>query len=233
MTAQPWTSQPFLSIDTETTGVDVYTDRVVEAAAVLVDAAGDVTYQWHRIINAGVDIPAEAAAVHGITAERIAEEGVEPAEAFDELARLIVATSTCPVVIYNAGFDWPLLIVEAERHGVDFPAFRPILDPFLIDKMVDRYRKGPRKLGAVAEHYGVELGDAAHGAVADATASAQVMRALLAAHPEVGTHSLADMWLRQVAGHESWRQGFVEYRRRSEPDFDIAPGWPIPARSAA
>ncbi len=135
-----------------------------------------------------------------------------------------------PVCMYNARFDWPILISEAERHGIEFPAFAPILDPYLIDRMVDRYRKGKRQLTVVADHYGVELGDAAHGALADCVAGAKVMRELLRKFPEIGEHTLAHVYMRQIRGHEVQRESFVDYMRRAkDPGFDTPPGWPIPA----
>lgn len=229
-----WTSRPMLALDTETTGVDCWNDRIVQVAAVEIDMDGRPSDAWSVIVNPGVEIPEGAAEVHGITTERAVAEGVAPAEALSVVAERVFAHGwRCPVVMFNARFDWPLLIAEAERHGVEFPAFAPILDPFLIDRMVDKYRKGKRQLTLVAEHYGVDLGDDAHEATADAIAAGQVMRQLIARYPQIGDHSLADLFVRQIKGHERWREGFVDYKRRSsDPSFDMAPGWPIPAGAA-
>ena len=49
----------------------------------------------------------------------------------------------------------------------------PVYDPFVIDKTLDRYRKGKRTLGALCEEYGVRL-DNAHEATADALAAARL-----------------------------------------------------------
>lgn len=226
-----WTARPMLALDTETTGVDCWNDRIVQVAAVEIDLDGNATDPWSTIVNPGIDIPDEAAQVHGIPTSRAVAEGVDPAEALSVVADRIFAHGwRCPVVMFNARFDWPLLIAEAERHGVEFPAFAPILDPYLIDRMVDKYRKGKRQLTLVADHYGVELGDDAHDATADAIAAGRVMRQLLARYPQIGDHSLADLFVRQIKGHEQWREGFVDFKRRSsDPSFDMAPGWPIPA----
>lgn len=225
-----WVNEPFLSLDTETTGVDVWSDRIVEVAAVVVYPDGSLGDSYATVVNPGIEIPEEASAIHGITTQRTRDEGVPPAEALAEIARRIFDHGHRPVVGFNMRFDWPILLAEAERHGVEFPFLAPVLDPYLVDRMLDKYRKGPRKLVAVAQHYAVELDeDDAHGALADAVASARVMRAVLARYPQVGRHSLASVFLRQVRGHEQWRQGFVEYKRRTDPSFDIDPGWPVPA----
>jgi DNA polymerase III subunit epsilon len=66
---------------------------------------------------------------------------------------------------------------EQRRHGIErsplAPAdFGPVIDPLLIDKHLDRYRKGSRKLVAICEHYGAKLDDA-HEAGSDALAAAR------------------------------------------------------------
>lgn len=232
-----WVSAPFLCLDTETTGVNPFEDRVVEAAAVEVSLLGEVSRPWSTIVDpGGVEVPEGAAAVHGITTDRARAEGVGTDVMITEVAARIwehydAHRGQGAVVMYNARFDWPLLICEAERAGVDFPVFAPILDPYLIDRMCDRYRKGKRNLTLVADHYGVPLSEAdAHGALADATAAGRVMRRIMDRYPQIGEHSLANVWMRQVRGHEEDRQRFVEYMRRTiDPGFDSAPGWPIPA----
>lgn len=231
MVTASWVDDPFLAVDTETTGIDVWSDRIVEVAAVLVLPDGTVADTYSTIVNPGVDIPEGASAVHGITTARARDEGVAPAEALQAIAERIFRHGHRPLVMFNARFDWPILLAEAERHGVEFPFLAPVLDPFLVDKMLDQYRRGSRKLVAVAEHYDVELDEAdAHGAVADAVASARVMRQIVARYPQVGERSLASVFLRQVRGYERWRTGFVDYKHsRGELDFRIAPGWPIPA----
>lgn len=227
-----WTIRPLLSIDTETTGTDPFSDHIVEVAAVRLDHDGELLSGWSTIVDPGVEIPTEAAAVHGITTSKAMAEGVQPKEALEKVADLIheAALAGEPIVMFNARFDWPILLSEAERHQVEIFPYAAILDPFLIDRMVDQYRKGGRKLGLVAAHYGVELKEEeAHGALADAVASGRVMRRLVRQYPQIGEHSLATLWLRQIRGHERWRDGFEDYLRRTkDPDAVVRPGWPIP-----
>lgn len=233
----PWTSLPLLAIDFESTSVDPFSARIVEGAAVEVHPDGTVTNPWRRVINPGVDIPEEAAAIHGITTERAQTEGVDPATALAELVDIVWAhidrhRAGAALTMFNARYDLPLLLTEASRHGVDFPVFAAILDPYLIDRMLVRFVKGKRKLTLVAERYGVVLGDQAHGALADATAAGQVMWQILGRHPEIGSHSLAELWLRQVKGHEKDRVSFESWMRSNvDPDIDIVAGWPVPVRA--
>lgn len=243
MRPQSWIKLPFLCVDTETTGVNPFEDRIVEVAAVDVwsaDSDQPPSNLWSTIVNPGVPIPEGAAAVHGITDERAATEGVPTRDALLELAARIWAhhetwRGQAAIVMFNARFDWPLLICEAERHGVEWPVFAPILDPYLIDRMCDRFRPGKRQLTLVASHYGVQLAeDEAHGALADATAAGRVMRRICDQFPEITELSLASLWLRQVRGHEEDRERFVDWMRRNrDPLFDTPPGWPIPAGEAS
>lgn len=233
-----WTERPFLALDTETTGVDCFNDRIVEVGAAIVRPDGKLDLSWSTIVDPGVDVPEGAAEIHGITTERARAEGATPAVAISHVAGIVfdfaVGKEPLPVVMFNARYDWPLLIAEATRHGLEFPAFAPIIDPFLIDKAYDRFRKGSRKLVDVAAHYGVELGEQAHGALADAVASAKVMRALAGSFPEMAEFSLAEMWVRQVRAAEKQRESFEDYMRRTkDPGFHAVPGWPIPAGVAS
>lgn len=240
MTA-PWTDRPFLAIDCESTSVDPYSARIVELAAVEVYPGtppnGGPDNAWSTIVNPGVDIPAEAAEIHGITTERARTHGVEPAEALQELADRIwhhieLWDGQAALVGFNMRYDWPLILTEAERHGVDIPCFAGLLDPYLVDRLVDRRRRGKRKLTLVAEHYKVELGDKAHGALADATAAGQVMWQIVQRHPaELVDRGLSSLWLWQVKGHEDDRTQFQKWMRENvDRKFLAIPGWPIPIR---
>lgn len=64
-----WTNGPRVGFDTETTGVDVTTDRIVTAALVFREPGQeDKVMSW--IINPGIEIPQGSIDVHGITNER-------------------------------------------------------------------------------------------------------------------------------------------------------------------
>ena len=68
------------------------------------------------------------------------------------------------------GRHWPFVLAEAQRHGVSI-AKPDIVDPLVIDRAVDRYRRGSRRLDAVAAHYGHDPAQA-HDARTDAIARA-------------------------------------------------------------
>lgn len=222
-----------LAIDIETTGLNWQTDRIVEVATILIDG-GEVIGGAHHIINPGEPIPTAASDIHGITTERAVAEGKDPAEALGAVAvawDLALAAGTA-VVAYNAKFDIPFLLAEFARHGVTVNGVPNIVDPLVIDKHIDRYRRGSRKLVDVAKVYGVTLSDDdAHSAFADATAAGLLAERILA---QLTHQSGTRLFLAQMRWAEQQRQSFVDYRRsQGDLGFDIPAGWPIPSGVAA
>ena len=225
---QPWPQDTLIALDLETTGLDPIADRVVQAAVVLVDADGFVSDQsWDGIVDPGVPIPVGASNVHGITTERARQEGVPPVEALRHIARLVndAVDRGIPLVIYNAPFDWPFVLAEAARHGVSLGA-PEIIDPLVIDRAVDRYRKGSRRLEAVATHYGYDLAQT-HDARADALAAAAIARVVGARYPAAG--GLTPRALQPLQAQ--WRAEYAD-SLSGHLGKPIDPGWPLPNSAA-
>ncbi|MEE6288178.1 exonuclease domain-containing protein [Georgenia sp. MJ173] len=215
-----WSTGPLLGFDTETTGVDVRHDRIVTAALVMRDSGGSRQRTW--LIDPGVEIPEAASAIHGITTARARSEGRPPAAALDELAAEIVHAQRAgvPVVAYNASFDFAILDHElarwqlptlAERLGRDVG---PVLDPLVIDRAVDRYRRGKRTLSALCEHYQVVTTAELHTAEVDVLATMQVLDCLVTVYPEVGEMPLVALAGWQRDRHRDWAENFNEWRVR-------------------
>ncbi|MEN9740490.1 MAG: hypothetical protein RLZ72_756 [Actinomycetota bacterium] len=164
--------------DLETTGLDVTQARVVTAYVGVLDVDGAVISEKSWIADPGIPIPDIAASVHGYTTERAQAEGRPAGEVVGEIVAALreLFSAGTPVVAYNASYDFSLLHHDALRNGVDPLANpRPIVDPMVIDKKVDQFRKGKRTLQAACDQYGVELGSA-HDAGADAVAAGRVFR---------------------------------------------------------
>jgi DNA polymerase III subunit epsilon len=230
--ASGWPAGPFAALDLETTGVDPATARIVELALLVDDGAGDVRELFTGLVDPGpeVEIPPGAAAVHGITRERLEAEAAPPAAEVLPAVHVHLHTIQAegwPLVIYNATYDWPLLAAELRR--LDPPLELPelvLLDPLVLDRHVDRYRKGKRTLETACQVYGVTLTDA-HSARADAVASAAVARALVVRYPELAAQELADLTGLQVEAHAAWRDSFNAYLRRIGADRPpVRERWP-------
>ncbi|MDO8122365.1 exonuclease domain-containing protein [Isoptericola sp. b490] len=213
-----WIDEPLVGFDTETTGVDVDRDRIVTAALVRRTATGTRTSRW--LIDPGVEIPAAATAVHGITTEHARAHGCAPREALGEIATALAdaVTRAEPIVAFNASFDLTLLDAELRRHGLPtMPErlghpVRAVLDPLVLDRHVDRYRRGKRRLGDLCTHYGV-LADGLHSADVDVIATLDVLAAMALAHPHLATTDLDTLHDRQVDAHRLWAESFNAWRR--------------------
>ena len=142
--------------------------------------------------------------LHGITTEIARARGIQPADALGQIAGLLDEITECaiPLVIYNAPFDWPLLIAEARRHGVAMPRV-PIIDPLVCDRAMDRYRRGSRKLEDVARHYDYAL-EHAHYAKADAVAAVAIARTVASRYADVGGHTPVQLQPLQAEWYAEW-----------------------------
>jgi DNA polymerase-3 subunit epsilon len=227
-TAQDWFGTLGV-FDLETTGIDVATSRIVSANVSISGPDGEVLERRDWLADPGVEIPPQASAVHGITTERARRDGRAAPVVIAEIIAAIrsILERGLALTVYNAPYDLSLLEHEAIRHDVDplrQPA--PVIDPLVIDKAVDRYRKGKRTLEAAAAVYGVSLTDA-HDAGADAIAAGRVAQAMAARHPAelavpaLELHRLQAEWSAQQSA------SFAEYMRRTHnPDFVETAGWP-------
>jgi DNA polymerase-3 subunit epsilon len=135
--------------DLETTGIDVETSRIVSAHVGVIGASGAVVEERTWLADPGIEIPAQASAVHGITTERARAEGRPAREVVAEIIAALedLVARGLAITIYNAPYDLSLLHHEAVRHGVT-PLHEPvpIIDPLVLDRAVDKYRKGKRTL---------------------------------------------------------------------------------------
>ncbi|MBE4736656.1 3'-5' exonuclease [Streptomyces caniscabiei] len=230
-----WYEGPLAAFDTETTGVDVENDRIVSAAVVVQDAPGTRPRVTRWLVNPGVPVPAAATAVHGLTDEQLQRDGRWPAPVMEEIARALAeqAVRGRPLVVMNAPFDLTLLDRELRRHRassldryVETTPLR-VLDPRVLDKHLDRYRKGRRTLTDLCAHYEVTL-DGAHDAAADAQAAMDVVRAVghrfatrLARLSPAELHTLQAVW------HAAQARGLQAWFARSGTEEAVDPAWPL------
>jgi DNA polymerase-3 subunit epsilon len=227
-----WAKQ-IVVFDTETTGLDLQKARIVTACVAELDEDGALALpaqEW--LADPGIEIPEVATNVHGITTE-FARSAGRPAK--EVVAEIVLALRGyqergIPIVAYNAPYDFTILYWEAVRHGIEPLIPTLVLDPLIIDKFADQYRKGKRKLEIVAEHYKVPL-ENAHNATADAVASGRVLQAVARAQSGKLKYSLAELHAKQIEWEAAQSASFGEYMRRSvRPDFQDDPGWPLKPR---
>ncbi|MGW4913050.1 exonuclease domain-containing protein [Streptomyces sp. NPDC004270] len=230
-----WHQELLIGFDLETTGTDPREARIVTGAVIEVRAGQELgRREW--LADPGVEIPADAVAVHGISNERAAAEGRPADQVADALADVLTGywKTGVPVVAYNATFDLTLLSAELRRHGLPSLSDRlggldpaPVIDPYTIDRWVDRYRRGKRNLEAVCAEYGITL-VAAHNASADALAAARLAGAIAERHPKIAALGPAELHRRQVEWYAEWAADFQQFlRRKGEADAVVDGEWPL------
>ena len=179
-----------------------------------------------HLADPGIEIPQEATNVHGITTEKARAEGRPHEEVLKDTVEAIKAAweDGLTLIVYNAAFD---LTVLRSLTG-DFTVTGPVYDPYVIDRVSDKWRKGKRTLGAVCEHYGVELGNA-HEATADALAAARV------AWKQVRQHypNLAQMEENELMEFQAvkWYEDRVAFKKylegKGRDASDVSTAWPL------
>lgn len=227
-----WHRTPLVAFDLETTGVSPSNDRIVTAAVLHIRPSEGLVERHEWLLNPGVDIPEAATAVHGVTTANAVEHGRDPAGALLEIAAHIgnAADSGTPLVVYNAPYDLTMLTAECIRHGHPQPGIGPVVDPLVLDRALDRYRRGSRRLTAVAAHYGIVLPETeAHGASADALAAARVAWRLANAFPHVTDIDAAELHTHQAGWHAIWAEQFEQWlaEHPHRENETIPRDWPV------
>ena len=221
-----WTARPICAFDLETTGRDPLSARIVTACVVTVDDGVTRTRNW--IVDPGVEIPAGAAAIHGISTAQAREHGLEYASGYRAIRKALTDAwaDGYVVVAFNAAYD--LTVLDAEGRRLGWPPLSDyglVVDPYVIDREMDRRRRGKRTLGALCEHYGVALASA-HEAESDALAAAELARILPQRFPDLGV--LDDVMTSQAAWHAERQRDLVEYLLSEGRDAsDVDGQWPI------
>jgi DNA polymerase-3 subunit epsilon len=162
-------------LDTETTGLDPYQGhRVVEIACIELVNRIPSGATYHAYFNPERDMPREAEAIHGLTADFLKDKPL-----FAEIVEDLVAfIGDGMLVAHNAGFDLAFLNAEFER------CKRP---PLPRERAVDtltlarrRHPGGGNKLDDLCVRYGIDNSRRTkHGALLDAELLAEVYAELV------------------------------------------------------
>lgn len=229
--ALPDWAKRIVVFDTETTGLVLSDARIVTACVAEIDDAGNVvSSQTEWLADPGIEIPAAAANVHGVTTEIARAKGRNAKEVVAEILDAIrgYLAQGVPVVAYNAPYDFTILHYEALRHGLEPLALKgsSVIDPLVLDKDLEKFRKG-KKLEEAARAYGVVLSDA-HNATADAVAAGRLFQAMIRKYPAKFDRTLEQLFDIQVQLSESQDQSYANWKRNNgSPDFMPTLGWPV------
>lgn len=169
-----WKDAPWVAIDVETTGLDWFSEAIVEIGFCFVDGdrlSGSLSW----LLNSGIPFREGAQRTHGIAMQDVAN-----APSFADLAShfATLLDERLPVG-YNAPFDRRFLMAAARRSGclplLAVPALRDDIewiDPLVWSRAL--YARKSHKLASVCADMGIAL-SGAHRAEHDAEATAHVL----------------------------------------------------------
>jgi DNA polymerase III subunit epsilon len=164
-------------LDTETTGLDPFQGhRLVEVGCVELFNRIPTGMTFHRYVNPERDMPAEAFAVHGLSAEFLKDK-----PCFAEIAEELIAfIGDAPLIIHNAAFDLAFLNAELERCGKMLVARERLVDTLLLARR--KHPAGPNSLDHLCARYAIDnTRRTKHGALLDAEILAEVYIELIGA----------------------------------------------------
>ena len=156
-------------LDTETTGLSVQDNRLIEVAAARLRGR-EIVDRFDTFVHPGVPIPDEIVRLTGIRDSDV-QHAPSPEEAVVMLADFV---GGCPVIAHNATFDRSF--IEAVRGGVN------VSDIWIDSLALSRIalpRLASHKLSVLAELFGCDA--VSHRAIDDVEALAGVWRILLVA----------------------------------------------------
>lgn len=157
-------------LDTETTGLDPASGhRVVEIGCIELINHLPTGNEFHRYLNPERDVPAEAEAVHGLSAAFLSDKPLF-SSLVDDLLGFI---GDSPIIAHNAGFDMGFLNAELRRAGK-----LPLGSERTIDTVMLARRRFPgaqASLDALCRRFQIDLSERGkHGALLDAKLLAKV-----------------------------------------------------------
>lgn len=153
-----------LTLDCESTGIQTDEDRII-TWFMRVRNGDEVLFEQNWVIDSGVDVPEEAAKVHGMDTAWVRENGRKDVPvALSEILDVLDQYSGLGYVVcgFNHSFDLAMLESELLRHkiiakpGLMLGRARYI-DPCIFSRVFDKYVKGGHQLITVAKRNGIEI----------------------------------------------------------------------------
>lgn len=160
-------------VDTETTGLDPKRGhRIIELAAIELDGRKVSPRRFHRYLNPEREIDAGAAAVHGLTYERLQNE----AKFADIVASFLEFIEGAELIIHNAPFD--MSFINRELELLELPPLQNMVTDTL--KLAREMHPGKKNsLDALCGRYVIDNAHRSlHGALLDTELLAEVYFAM-------------------------------------------------------
>lgn len=164
-----WQGGRLVVLDTETTGIDVLSDEVIQIFASEV-VNGKIGGKFHCYLKNTIPV-GFSEAIHGISDKHLREHGLDPKETLAKLKDFIGKDA---VIGHNVNFDLSMLTENGKRHNIDFD-FKEYYDTLDMSK---RLLEAPNyRLNTLAESLG--LTTATHDARDDVMATVGLLGVLV------------------------------------------------------
>lgn len=234
-----WATTPWMGLDLETTGLDVFTVRMVTAALVYVDPTDIDSIPGRRVylVDPEITIPDEAAKVHGITTDYARQHGDNYTLVYQNLRTNLDEhwANGGAVVAYNAAYDLSIIHHEGLRLG--HPPLVPglVIDPMVIDRALTRTAgsDNSRRLKPTADVHRVRH-DIEHEAVEDVLATLRIAYRMRDHH--IGRWTAERLMAQQERWYRNRGEDLREYyRKHPKPGKSVESiplEWPIQHKAA-
>jgi len=182
----PLMSLPAAAIDTETTGLDFRSARIVQIAAVPLEGTRVADSETlDLLVNPREPIPVSSTQIHGISDDDVAEHP----DFASHFARIDATIRERALIGYNITFDLAMLERECRLAGLPWKRSRA-LDVRFLAHLAGR-ELSDDSLEAIAERLGITITER-HTALGDARAAAEIYAALVPLLRQRGVRTLGE-----------------------------------------
>ncbi|NNN21378.1 MAG: hypothetical protein HKL80_05165 [Acidimicrobiales bacterium] len=208
-----WSEGPWFGFDLETTGADPRVDLPVQIAVVKMDSFGNVEKDVF-LVKPGIAVSDGARSVHKITDAQIEAEGIELSDAANRLHSLLSVpiANGLPIVAMNAYFDVTISERIFDIAGVAKLNWKNIIDPLILDRKYEKFRKGSRKLKDLCLYYKVSTGEL-HQALDDSIATLLLTKQIILKYPEISEFTIENLFEMQQQWHHEWAIDFDKWKQ--------------------
>ena len=204
----------FVVLDVETTGLNTFTDKIIEIGAVRLEGGREVK-EFSMLIDPERPVPQKVTELTGITNGMLRDQK-RIGEVIGDFAKFCEGAV---LVAHNAGFDTAFFRRAFEAAGLPFD--HPVLDTLALSRNLFASLKS-HKLGVICKELDVSL-ENAHRAVHDARATGEVLLKMLERMRHIKPLDTLDelnRWFGADAGGDSWHVILLATDREGMTDLN-------------
>ena len=150
-------TESLVFLDFETTGLEIGKDYIIEIGAIKIDKEG-YEHTFQQFVKPPIELPDHITKITGITNDMVIDS--HPINLVIEHLLNFIENST--IVVHNADFDIPWLIISLLRNQFKYPENKIVCTL----EWAQQNQEGRSSLGALSKKYGIQHANA-HRALAD------------------------------------------------------------------